>query len=75
MFWESIGARCFNVFFTTIAVSAYCGGHADMNLVNVKEIRLEHVNSIEVLYRWEALPSTCRGAFLSGFHREPQAAP
>jgi DUF4097 and DUF4098 domain-containing protein YvlB len=36
-------------------VSAYCGGLSEEDLVNVQEIGLEHITSIEILYRWEEI--------------------
>jgi DUF4097 and DUF4098 domain-containing protein YvlB len=35
--------------------SAYCGGLSEEDMVNVKEISLEHIIDIEVLYRWEKI--------------------
>jgi hypothetical protein len=37
------------------AVSAYCGGLSEENLVNVQEINLEHITDIQVLYQWEKI--------------------
>jgi DUF4097 and DUF4098 domain-containing protein YvlB len=34
-------------------VWAYCGGLKESDLVNVQEIALDHINTIEVSYRWE----------------------
>jgi DUF4097 and DUF4098 domain-containing protein YvlB len=36
-------------------VSAYCGGLTEKDLVNKQEIGLEHIDSIEILYRWEKI--------------------
>jgi hypothetical protein len=34
-------------------MSAYCGGLTEENLVNVQEIDLENINSVDIVYSWE----------------------
>lgn len=42
-------------FFLLGAAAAYCGGLSESNLVNVREIPLDGVNSIAVAYTWERI--------------------
>jgi DUF4097 and DUF4098 domain-containing protein YvlB len=40
----------FTIFST---MSAYCGGLTEENLVNIQEIDLENINSVDIVYSWE----------------------
>jgi lia operon protein LiaG len=43
------------VFFIVNVMSVYCGGLKEENLVNEREIGLEHIDTIEIAYRWEEI--------------------
>jgi DUF4097 and DUF4098 domain-containing protein YvlB len=43
------------VFIILNGISAYCGGRIAVNLVNEQEMRMEHINSIEILYQSEEI--------------------